>query len=169
MNIIDFYLSQLDGEAKRSRRMLENMPDNQRGFKPHERSMELGPLADMVAMIPMWFAMIIKQDELDLAPKDGKGLQLPKPNTRAEYLGVLDKAVSDARDAFKGTNEAHLKTHWKLLVAGLVVADTPREEMLRDTFSHWVHHRGQMTVYLRLMGALVPALYGPSADEQRFD
>src|SRR5688500_11473683 len=105
MNIIEYFLSQLDGEVKRSRRMLENMPDNKRTWTPHERSMELGPLADMVAMIPMWFAMIIKQDSLDLAPKDGKGLQLPKPNTRSEYLGVLEKAAADAKDAFKGTNE----------------------------------------------------------------
>ena len=67
------------------------------------------------------------------------------------------------------TTEAHLQTHWKLLSGGEVVSDTTRLEMIADTLNHWVHHRGQMTVYLRLMGATVPALYGPSADDKRFD
>lgn len=77
--------------------------------------------------------------------------------------------MSEAKKALAGTSEAHLQTRWKLLAAGKVVADTPRHEMLRDTMNHWAHHRGQMTVYLRLMGAKVPALYGPSADDKRFD
>jgi uncharacterized damage-inducible protein DinB len=169
MNIIDLFVAELDREAKRSRRALEQMPDNTRGYKPHDKSMELGHLADMVATIPTWFTMIIKQDELDLAPKDGKRPERPQPKTSAEYIAALDKAAAEARAALKGTTEEHLKTHWKLLVAGQVVSDTPRHEMLRDTFNHWAHHRGQMTVYLRLMGARVPALYGPSADDQRFD
>jgi uncharacterized damage-inducible protein DinB len=169
MTIIEVFLHQLDGETKRSRRALENMPDDKRSWKPHDRSMELGPLADMVATIPTWFTMIVQQDELDLAPRDGKKPERPQPKTSAEQIAALDKAAADARDALRGTTEAHLQTHWKLLVAGQVVADMPRHEMLRDTFSHWTHHRGQMTVYLRLMGAKVPALYGPSADDPRFD
>src|SRR5687768_16788259 len=116
MNIIEVFLSQLEGEVKRSRRALENMPDDKRSFKPHDRSMELGPLADMVAMIPTWFTMIVKQDELDLAPKDGKRTERPQPRTSAEYIAVLEKAAAEAKDALQGTNEAHLQTHWKLLV-----------------------------------------------------
>ena len=72
------------------------------------------------------------------------------------------------RSPHKGTTEAHLQTRWRLLAGGQVVSDTPRHEMMRDTINHWAHHRGQMTVYLRLMGAPVPALYGPSADDKRF-
>jgi uncharacterized damage-inducible protein DinB len=169
MNVIDLFVSELDREVKRSRRALEQMPDNTRGYKPHERSMELGYLADMVATIPTWFTMIVQQDELDLAPKDGHRPSRPQPKTSLEYIAVLDKAAAEAKAALQGTNEAHLQTHWKLLVGGQVVSDTPRHEMLRDTFNHWAHHRGQMTVYLRLMGATVPALYGPSADDKRFD
>jgi hypothetical protein len=126
MNIIEVFLSQLDGEVKRSRRALENMPDDTRAWKPHDRSMELGPLADMVATIPTWFTMIVKQDELDLAPKDGKRPERPQPKTRGEQLAALDKAAAEAREALMGTTEAHLQTHWKLLVAGQVVADVPR-------------------------------------------
>jgi uncharacterized damage-inducible protein DinB len=169
MNIIDLFISELDREVKRSRRALELVPDDKCGYKPHEKSMEFGYLADMVATIPTWFTMIVKQDELDVAPKDGKRPERPHPTNSREYLAALDKAAGEARDALRGTTEAHLQTHWKLLAGGQVVADQPRHEMLRDTFNHWAHHRGQMTVYLRLMGAKVPALYGPSADDKRFD
>jgi uncharacterized damage-inducible protein DinB len=169
MNIIDLFLSELDREAKRSRRALEMVPDNKRSWKPHDKSMEFGWLTDMVATIPTWFVMIVKQDELDVAPKDGKRPERPQPKTATEYIAALDKATAEAKDALRGTSEAHLQTHWKLLAGGHVVADVPRHEMLRDTFNHWAHHRGQMTVYLRLMGAKVPALYGPSADDNRFD
>ena len=67
----------------------------------------------------------------------------------------------------KGTNDEYLKTKWRLLAGGQVVLELPRHEMIRDTINHWAHHRGQMTVYLRLMGAKVPALYGPSADDKK--
>jgi uncharacterized damage-inducible protein DinB len=144
-------------------------PKNKRSWKPHERSMEFGYLADMVATIPTWFTMIIKQEELDVAPKDGSRTERPQPKTGSEYVAALDKAAREAKEALKGTTEKHLRSRWKLLASGQVVADTPRHQMLRDTMNHWAHHRGQMTVYLRLMGAKVPAVYGPSADDKRFD
>ena len=169
MNIIDLYLSELDREVDRSRRALENLPEGKKDWKPHDKSMQFGYLANMVATIPTWLTMIINQDELDIAPKDGGGHKWPDPNTRAEYIEALEKSAADARAALKGTTEEHLQTRWKLLAGGKVVADTPRHEMMRDTINHWAHHRGQMTVYLRLMGAKVPALYGPSADDKRFD
>ena len=131
--------------------------------------MEFGYLADMVATIPSWFTMIVKQEELDVAPKDGVRPERPQPKTGAEFITALENAAREARKALEGTSEAHLQTDWKLLAAGQVVWDGPRHEMLRDTMNHWAHHRGQMTVYLRLMGAKVPALYGPSADDKRFD
>ncbi len=169
MNMIDLFISELDREVKRSRRALEMVPENQRSWKPHEKSMEFGHLTDMVATIPTWVTMIIKQDQLDVAPKDGARPARPQPKTSAEYIAELEKSAAEAREALKGTTEKHLQTHWKLLAGGQVVSDTPRHEMLRDTINHWAHHRGQMTVYLRLMGAKVPALYGPSADDKRFD
>jgi uncharacterized damage-inducible protein DinB len=116
----------------------------------------------------MWIAMIVQQDQLDVAPKDGSRREWPAPKTSAEYVAALEKAAEGARAALRATTESHLKTHWQLLAGGTVVSDTPRHEMLRDTINHWAHHRGQMTVYLRLMGAKVPALYGPSADDTRF-
>jgi len=167
MNIIDLFLAELDREVERSRRALENLPEGKKDWKPHDKSMQFGYLANMVATMPTWLSMIITQDELDIAPTGG-GHKWPDPTTRAEYIQALEKSAEDARAALKGTTEAHLQTRWRLLAGGQVVSDTPRHEMMRDTINHWAHHRGQMTVYLRLMGVPVPALYGPSADDKRF-
>ncbi|MEO5925685.1 MAG: DinB family protein [Bryobacteraceae bacterium] len=169
MKIVELFVTELDREVERSRRALELVPDDKRAWKPHEKSMEFGYLCDMVATIPTWLTMIVKQDELDVAPKDGPGPQRPQSGTSADYIVALEKAAAEAKEALKGTTELHLQTHWKLLSGGEVVSDLPRHEMLRDTINHWAHHRGQMTVYLRLIGARVPALYGPSADDKRFD
>ena len=80
----------------------------------------------------------------------------------------LEQAAGDARAALQGTDDEFLKTRWQLLSGGQVVADMPRHEMIRETINHWAHHRGQMTVYLRLMEAKVPSIYGPSADDTTF-
>jgi len=169
MELTELFLSEFDREAGRSRRALEQVPEGKHDWKPHDKSMIFGSLAGMVAGIPSWIEMIIKQDELDIAPKDGPKYERPTLNTSAEYIQALEKASEGARAALRSTTEAHLMKPWRLLAGGQVVANTPRHEMLRDTINHWAHHRGQMTVYLRLMGATVPALYGPSADDKRFD
>lgn len=169
MDFITQFVEELDRETERSRRTLLNVPDNMRAWKPHERSMELGDVADMVATIPHWLAMMVKQDEMDIAPKDGVPRQGPHPQTSAEFVAALEKAAGDAKAALSAADNAHLQDSWRLLVGGTVVSDTSRQLMLRDTMNHWVHHRGQLTVYLRLLGADVPATYGPSADDKRFD
>jgi uncharacterized damage-inducible protein DinB len=169
MDVIALFLSELDREANRSRRALEQVPEGKHDWKPHDKSMIFGYLTDMVANIPTWITMIVKQDELEVAPPAGQQQPRTPKNTSREYVEALDKAAAGAREALKGTNEQHLQTPWRLLARGKVVMELPRHEMIRDTINHWAHHRGQMTVYLRLMGAKVPALYGPSADDTRFD
>ena len=168
MKLSELFLSELDREADRSRRTLEQIPANRYDWKPHDRSMLFGYLAEIVANIPSWVAMEINQDELDLKPAGGSTTKKPPMHTSAEYLALHDKAVADARAALTKTTDDHLMTPWRLLVAGNTVLEAPRHVMIRDTINHLAHHRGQMTVYLRLMGAKVPALYGPSADDQRF-
>ncbi len=168
MKVTELFLSELDREVDRSRRTLEQVPEGKHDWKPHEKSMIFGYLADMVATIPTWITMIVKQDELDVAPPDGQQQPRTPKNSSREFIDALDKAAADARDALAGTTDEHLRTPWRLLARGQVVMDLPRHEMIRDTINHWAHHRGQMTVYLRLMGAKVPALYGPSADDKRF-
>jgi len=168
MKLTEFFREELDREVERSRKALEQVPDGQYQWKPHERSMIFGYLADMVATIPTWITMEINRDELDIAPAAGEGTKKPQKETRAELLKALDEAAAEARRALESTTDDHLQTNWKLLARGNVVWEGTRIEMIQDTFNHWCHHRGQMTVYLRLMGAKVPALYGPSADDQGF-
>jgi len=168
VKLTELFLSELDREVDRSRRVLEQVPKGKADWKPHDRSMAFGYLANMVATIPTWLAMGITRDELDLKPASGSAMNFEPMNSSAEYVKALDKAAADARAALEQTTDDYLTTPWRLLVAGQTVWETPRHVMIRDTINHWAHHRGQMTVYLRLMGAKVPALYGPSADEQSF-
>jgi uncharacterized damage-inducible protein DinB len=168
MKLTELFLAELDREVPRSRRALEQVPADKRDWKPHDRSMPFGYLADMVATIPSWLAMIVRQDELDIAPKEGQQFRPPPSKTSQEFVAALESAADQARSALKSVDDDFLQTRWRLLVAGNVVANTPRHEMLRETINHWAHHRGQMTVYLRLMGARVPAIYGPSADDTTF-
>jgi uncharacterized damage-inducible protein DinB len=168
MTLTKLFLAELEREVPRSRGALEQIPDNTRGWKPHEKSMAFGYLCDMVATMPSWIAMIITQDRHDIAPKEGQQFRPPESGTSHEFVRALDEAAGRARTALEGTNDEFLHTRWQLLAGGNVVAEMPRHEMLRDTINHWAHHRGQMTVYLRLLGAKVPSIYGPSADDQRF-
>lgn len=168
MKMTELFLAELDREASRSRRALEHVPEGKGEWKPHDRSMAFAPLVQMVATMPSWIGLIVNQDELDIAPKDGPQHKPAPMNTSAELIKGLETAVADARTALTATTDAHLMTPWRLLAGGQIVMEAPRYVMLRDTINHLAHHRGQMTVYLRLMGATVPALYGPSADDQRF-
>jgi len=168
VKLTELFVAELDREENRSRRVLEEMPEGKLDWKPHDRSMAFGYLAELVATMPSWVAMTVTRDELDLEPQGG-GERPRKPlRTRADYLDALHEAAGEARIALSGTTDEHLMTPWRLLVAGNVVMEAPRHEVIRDSLNHLAHHRGQMTVYLRLLGAKVPALYGPSADEQRF-
>ena len=168
MKLKEFLRAEMDREVDRSRRALEQAPEGKYDWKPHERSMAFGYLANMVATIPMWISMQINQDELDIAPKDGSKCEQKRLDSSAELVEALDKAAAGAREAFDKTTDEHLMTNWQLKAAGNVVAEAPRHEMIQDSLLHWAHHRGQMTVYLRLLGAKVPAIYGPSADDKEF-
>jgi uncharacterized damage-inducible protein DinB len=122
----------------------------------------------MVATIPTWITMEINRDELDVAPAEGQGTKKAPKETSADLVRALDEAAAEARTALANTTDEHLGTNWKLLARGHVVWEGTRQEMIQETISHWSHHRGQMTVYLRLMGAKVPAIFGPSADDTSF-
>ncbi len=168
MTMTEWFLAELESEAGKSRRVLEQVPAGKRDWKPHERSMALGYLSELVANIPSWVAFAITMNELDIAPKDGSS-QRPQPlHTSAEMVAALDKAVAQAREALQKTTDAHLETTWRLLAGGHLAFEQPRHQVIRDTFLHSAHHRGQLTVYLRLLGAKVPSVYGPTADDTSF-
>ncbi len=168
MKLTEFFREELDREVTRSRKALQQVPDGKYDWKPHEKSMIFGYLADMVATIPTWITMEINLDELDIAPTEGQGTKKAQKETSADLVKALDEAAAEARSALANTTDEHLQTNWKLLARGQVVWEGTRQEMIQETISHWSHHRGQMTVYLRLMGAKVPAIFGPSADDQSF-
>jgi len=127
--------------------------------------MTLGRLAELVARLPSWPVFMIKQDELELTTQQSQPLR-----TSRELVQALDEGVAEAREALANTTDEHLMKPWRLLFAGKVVSEEPRHLMLRGgVFNHLAHHRGQLTVYLRLNDAPVPAIYGPSADDGSFE
>jgi len=168
MKMNEFLLAELNREVDRSRRALEQVPEGKYDWKPHEKSMIFGYLADMVATIPSWIALQVTKNDLDVAPVDGSTMKREPNKTSAALMQALDKTAADARAALEKTTDEHLNTPWQLKARGNVVQEGPRHAMIQDTINHWAHHRGQMTVYLRLMGAKVPAIYGPSADDRSF-
>jgi uncharacterized damage-inducible protein DinB len=168
MKLNELFLEQLEAETKSTRRALERVPEGRNAWKPHEKSMPLGYLAALVAKMPGWIAMMIDQDEYDLGSKDPR-FQPKDLDTNRELVASFDEAVAAARKALQNTTDDHLHTHWKMLAGGHVVSDAPRYVSIRDAvFTHLGHHRGQLTVYLRLNEAAVPSIYGPSADERGF-
>jgi uncharacterized damage-inducible protein DinB len=166
MTLTQMFKEELDREAARTRRVLENVPADKDDWKPHEKSMSFGRLAGLVASMPSWVNLIIEQEELDLTPPGGG--QYQSPPTR-ELVNTLDTLVGKAHTALaKTTDDYLLTTNWRLKAGGQVVLNDPRHVALRDTINHWSHHRGQLTVYLRLLGQPVPSVYGPTADDKRF-
>jgi uncharacterized damage-inducible protein DinB len=168
MTMTEWFLAELDSEAAKSRRVLEQVPTASAIGSRTSGSMELGYLSDLVANIPSWVGMAITLDELDVAPKDGPKYKPVPLNTSTELVAALGTAVAQAREALLKTTDAHLETSWRLLASGQLAFEQPRHQVIRDTFLHSAHHRGQMTVYLRLLGSKVPSVYGPTADDRSF-
>ena len=167
MTMKEFFLAQLEREAASTRKAVERVPEGKNSFKPHERSMELGYLAALVAGMMGWIALMIDSDELDLDKAESEGFRTRPLETTSELLASVDDAAAKARRALEGTSDEHLRTPWAFKMGGQTVSEKPRWVMIADAvFSHLAHHRGQLTVYLRLVDSKVPALFGPSADER---
>ncbi len=165
MELRTFFLEQVEKEAAASRKVLERVPEGQNGWKPHARSMELGYLAALVAGMAGWPSFMIEKNEIDIDGADS-ALRTVPVETRAELLRLLDEGLEKSRGALRNTTDAQLQETWRMRMGGNVVAQGPRYEMIANgALSHSAHHRGQLTVYLRLNEAKVPAIYGPSADE----
>jgi uncharacterized damage-inducible protein DinB len=165
MELRKFFVEQLEREGEASRKAIERVPEGQNLWKPHPKSMDLGYLAALTANMPGWIALILKTSEYDLA--DPNHLRPQPKETRRELLAALDKAVADSRQALNSTTEEYLMGNWKLRMGEIVLSDRPRYAAIIDgAITHLAHHRGQLTVYLRLLDSSVPAIYGPSADER---
>jgi len=168
MQIHELFAAQLEREAAVSRRVLGRVPAGRDDWSPHEKSMAFGYLATLVATMPSWLEMMVSRDSLDVHPPAGEGYRPPQWKTTEELAAVHERCVGSALAALRGTDDAHLDATWRLLAGGHVVDEKPRHGFIADTFAHLAHHRGQLTVYLRLMGVPVPSVYGPSADDRVF-
>ncbi len=166
MKLTEQFLAEVEREAAPTRKTLERVPEGRNDWKPHEKSMQLGYLAQLVASMFGWATSMITLDEMDIAPVGETPGQV-QWKTRADLLKTFDESVAGLREALSNTTDEHLLTNWRLLAAGRVVDDSPRYLGIRhNVLYHLAHHRGQLTVYLRLNEASVPAIYGPSADER---
>ena len=153
----------LERELATTRRMLERLPDEHFAWKPHEKSMSLGALGAHLANLLWWQTIILQQDELDFAAP-----QPPRtvPENREALLRVFDEKAAVLREALAQTDEADLARTWTLKQGDHVIISQPKAAILRSFgISHMVHHRGQLSVYLRLLDVPVPPSYGPTADE----
>jgi uncharacterized damage-inducible protein DinB len=156
--------AELDHEMALTRRVLERVPEHAFDWKPHEKSSSLGSLATHLARLPHWGADIVERSEYDFATAPAPAAP---PATRAELLAAFDAHVADARRAIEARSEAELDAPWVLKRGGHTVLSMPRITAVRQLLiHHMIHHRGQMTVYLRLQGVPLPPIYGPTADER---
>lgn len=166
MAINQALLPEFDHEMTTTRTTLERIPDDRFDWKPHEKSMTMGGLATHVSNIPSWAVNAVTHDSLDVAPPGGEPFRIEPATTRAELLERFDASVAQARKAIAEASDEDLMQPWTLLAGGRTVFTLPRVAVLRSfVMNHLIHHRGQLSVYLRLNNLPVPSIYGPSADE----
>jgi uncharacterized damage-inducible protein DinB len=169
MQLTTLLATELENEARGIRKTLENLPEGKNDWKPHERSMPLGQLATIVATIPGWIEMVMNLDEVDINPPGGPQFKPQDWKTRKDLMEQFESALEKGRKALgAATDDRLLNTKWRMLDRGRLMMEQTRYEAIREAvLNHMAHHRGQLTVYLRLNGKTVPAIYGPSADERK--
>jgi len=166
MSIAQSLLPEFDQEMAGTRKVLERVPSEKWNWKPHEKSGTLGWLASHVSTIPGWYTMTLQTENLDYAPVDGPQYEPPKIENTQHLLATFDKESGEARSALNKASDADFNVNWTLLAGGKEIFTMPRIACLRGmVMNHMIHHRAQLTVYLRMLNVPVPGLYGPSADE----
>ena len=160
MTISETLLPELDQEMAATRRIIERVPDDDPDWKPHPKSFSISNLAQLLALMPGWIAQTMKSTELDLASGSGYSNQ-----STETLLRIFDENARAAREAIGAASDADYDVPWSLKMKGEVLFTLPRAAVVRQHISHLSHHRGQMTVYLRLRDVPVPSIYGPTADE----
>ncbi|MDX9856702.1 MAG: DinB family protein [candidate division Zixibacteria bacterium] len=166
MALRDVFLAEFDHEMANTRKTLERVPENKFGWRPHVKSLTMQDLASHVANLPSWTPLTLQQDSFDVA-QGGNPVRAPRAQSADQLVKIFDENVEAARKAISATSDEEFQKPWSLLSSGHVYFTMPRAAVLRSfVFNHLIHHRAQLTVYLRMNDVAVPALYGPSADEQ---
>lgn len=169
MSIAESLIGEFDNEMATTRRVLERIPEDKFGWKPHEKSMTLQKLASHLTDVPGWAIPTLTMESLDLAPEGAPPFAPSLYATREEVMEKFDKNVAGARAALVTTSDESFLKPWSLLMTGKVIFTMPRIAVMRGMImNHAVHHRAQLALYLRLNDVPVPAMYGPSADEGSF-
>ena len=163
ISIITQFHKELEAEIPATRKCIERISENLYNWKPHEKSMTMGYLILLVAEIPKWIAIMIKEGEIDF-----QTFQHMQANTTNEMVTHFDNNANDAKQALKELTIDQLSMPFILKNGNQILIKSPLIENLSSTLNHWVHHRGQLTVYMRLNDLAVPSIYGPSADEKTF-
>jgi uncharacterized damage-inducible protein DinB len=162
-------LPEFDHEMANTRKTLERITQDKLGWKPHEKSFSMGDLAMHLVNVSTWIPLMIQQDSFDMAPPGAPPFERPRANSPKEILELFDKNVAAARTVLAGVSDKQLRKTWTLLRGGKTVLSLPRTALIRSfVMNHAIHHRAQLCVYLRLNNLPVPAIYGPSADENPF-
>jgi uncharacterized damage-inducible protein DinB len=160
--IAEGLLQEFEQETAATRKTLERIPDDKYGWKPHDRSFSFGELASHVANIYAWSGVTLKEDSFEVSEE----FKTPQAADTAELLEIFDKNAAEAREAIASTSDEEFMKTWTMSKDGRQLFAMPKIAVLRIfIFSHMIHHRGQLTVYLRMNDAPVPMIYGPSADE----
>jgi uncharacterized damage-inducible protein DinB len=161
MSIAQTLLAEFEVQALVTRRFLERLPEEKLTWKPHPKSMTAGQLAFHLALVPGGVARFVQNN-----PAQAPDFNFPQPASLDEVLKALDESIATARSVLPGFDDAAMSETWRMLAGGKEVLALPRGLFLRDVMlSHWYQHRGQFSVYLRLLGIPVPSSWGPSADE----
>jgi uncharacterized damage-inducible protein DinB len=164
MTLADSVLVELDQEAQTTKRVLDRIPEDKLAWRPHPRSRSLGQLALHIASAPGNVAALAMQDSVE-APNFSQ----PEPKSRQEVLDTFSKSLESAKDTLKKMDDVRLTSMWTLTKNGKTLMSVPRIGFLRSILmNHVYHHRGQLSVYLRMLDVPVPSIYGPSADENPF-
>ena len=165
MRIVDSFLQEIDQEAQTTRRVLERVPNDKMGWQPHPKSMSLGQLALHIAQTPGNIASFIAGPTYNMTGS----FQQAAAGSTDEVLSALDASLAKAKDVLNGLDDATVMSMWSLMSGDKTMMSMPRLAVARTIMlNHWYHHRGQMSVYLRLLNVPVPSIYGPSADENPF-
>ena len=166
MTIGSTMIPEMEQEFASTRRVLERVPADRFGWRPHAKSYTMGQLATHVATLPSWGPYTIDLSELDIAPVGQPPMRTEEAKSTADLLARFDKHAAEARASIGAASDATMMGPWKLLAGGHEIFTMPRVAVLRSfVMNHLIHHRAQLGVYLRLCDVPVPALYGPTADE----